>query len=183
MIQPSRDECLRILGDIGVGDNVLRHVLLVESLASSIAAEIDRAHPGSVDLGLVTAGALLHDLGRARTHGIEHAIVGVEMAERLGLDARIVEIIRRHVGAGLRPEEARTLGLPAWDGMPRTLEEKIVCHADTLCGASARRTLARTVEDIRRHGAPEWERRAVALHRELSALAGVDIDGVGPKPL
>lgn len=176
----SREDCLRILEDAGVGDNVLKHVLLVESLALAIAREIERAHPGSVDLELIAAGALLHDLGRARTHGVEHATVGVEMAERLGLDARIVEIIRRHVGAGLLPQEARALGLPSWDGMPRTLEEKIVCHADTLCGERSRRTLARTVEEIRRHDAREWERRAVALHRELGALAGKDIDDVGP---
>ncbi len=171
---------MRILEDAGVGENVLRHVLLVESLASAIAREIEDAHPGSVDLELVAAGALLHDLGRARTHGIEHAAIGVEMAKRLGLDARIVEVIRRHVGAGLLPEEASALGLPAWDGMPRTLVEKIVCHADTLCGERSRRTLARAIEEIRRHDAPEWERRAVALHRELGTLAGKDIDELGP---
>ena len=105
------------------------------------------------------------------------------MAEGMGLDPRVVEIIRRHVGAGLLPKEAQALGLPAWDGMPRTLEEKIVCHADTLTGRKGRSTLEGTLDDIRRHpGSGEWERRAVALHRELSELAGADVDTIGPWP-
>lgn len=162
--------------------NVVEHVELVEAIASAFAAAIDRRHPGSIDPALVTAGALLHDLGRARTHDITHASEGVEMAEAMGLDPRIVEIIRRHVGAGLEPDEAEALGLPRWDGMPRTLEEKIVCHADTLTGARGRETLESTLAHIRSVNAPVWERRAVALHRELSALAGEDLDRIGPMP-
>ena len=183
MTVPTREECMAILRDADMAPNVLEHIVLVEAIASAIAEAIGRRRPGSVDLALVTAGALLHDLGRSRTHDITHASVGVGMAEGMGLDPRLVEIIRRHVGAGLLPHEAEALGLPAWDGMPRTLEEKIVCHADTLTGRRGRSTLARTLEDIRRHpGSGEWERRAVALHRELSELAGTDVDLIGPPP-
>lgn len=182
MTIPTREECHAILGRVGMERAVIEHVELVEAIASAVAEAIDRRHPGAVDRGLVTAGALLHDLGRARTHDITHASVGVEMAEGMGLDPRIVEIIRRHVGAGLEPDDAEGLGLPRWDGMPRTLEEKIVCHADTLTGARGRLTLDQVVEDIRAHDAPVWERRAVALHRELSVLAGEDLDRIGPRP-
>jgi len=183
MTVPSREECMAILSATGMAPNVIEHIELVEAIASAIADAIERRHPGSVDRGLVTAGALLHDLGRSRTHDISHASVGVEMAKGMGLDPSVVEIVRRHVGAGLLPHEARALGLPEWDGMPRTLEEKVVCHADTLTGRRGRSTLARTLEDIRRHpGSQEWERRAVALHRELSDLAGMDVDLIGPPP-
>lgn len=182
MAIPTRDECYRVLQDVGVGEEVMRHVELVESIASAFAAAINARSPGLVDTGLVTAGALLHDIGRTRTHTIEHARFGVEMAEALGLDPRIVEIIRRHVGGGLSPGEAKALGLPAWDGMPRTVEEKIVCHADTLVGAGGRRTLARTIERIGRKNAPEYERRVAALHRELADLADEDLDAIGPSP-
>jgi uncharacterized protein (TIGR00295 family) len=179
---PSREECHAILRKVGMARNVVEHVELVEAIASAFAAAIDRRHPGSIDPALVTAGALLHDLGRARTHDITHASEGVEMAEAMGLDPRIVEIIRRHVGAGLEPDEAEALGLPRWDGMPRTLEERIVCHADTLTGVRGRETLESTLAHIRSVNAPVWERRAVALHRELSALAGEDLDRIGPMP-
>lgn len=43
-----------------------------------------------------------------------------------------MEIIRRHVGAGIASEEAKSLGLPDLDYIPRSLEERIVCFADKM---------------------------------------------------
>ena len=180
MTIPNRRECIRILEDGGVPRVVIEHVETVEGIAVAIARAINGRHPGMVDERLVSAGALLHDLGRARTHAIQHAAEGVTMAEERGLDPRLVEIIRRHVGAGLTPREAKALGLPEWDGMPRTLEEKIVCHADTLVGEQGRRTLKQTIKHIRPKGAPNYERRASRLHRLLSGLAEEDVDVIGP---
>lgn len=177
---PDRQECLVMLQEAGVEEAVLEHVQLVAGVALAFAQAINARAPGRVDEDLVEAGALLHDLGRARTHDIDHATEGVAMADTLGLDPRIVEIIRRHVGAGLTPGEARDLGLPPWEGMPRTVEEKLVCHADTLVGAHGRRTIGATLEHIRAKGAITYEQRARALHRELSELAGVDLDAIGP---
>ncbi len=182
MTVPTREECLRILEEARMSPLVMEHVERVEALALAIAEAINARRAGSVDTDLVTAGALLHDLGRSVTHAIQHAEVGVRMAEERGLDYRVVEIIRRHVGGGLQPEEALALDLPSWDGMPRTLEEKVVCHADTLMGARGRRTLEDTLEHIRGKDAPEYERRVEALHRELTELAGGDIDAIGPWP-
>jgi len=169
-----------MLEKAGVEEAVLNHVIRVAEIALAFARAINARRPGSVDEDLVEAGALLHDLGRARTHDIDHATEGVAMAESLGLDPRIVEIVRRHVGAGLEPEEAGSLGLPAWDGMPRTMEEKLVCHADTLVGVRGRRTISATLEHIHGKGATTYETRAKALHEELSQLAGADLDDLGP---
>lgn len=180
MAIPSRRECLDILSRAGVEEEVVRHVRLVEALARAIAEAVAERHMGAVDLDLVTAGGLLHDLGRAKTHDIRHAQYGVEMAEEMGLDPRIVEIIRRHVGGGLSHEDAKAMGLPAWDGMPRTLEEKIVCHADTLVGANGRRTLKQTIKHIRKKGSPLYVMRVRELHAYLSGLAERDIDTFGP---
>jgi uncharacterized protein (TIGR00295 family) len=182
MAVPTREECYRILKEARVSPLVLEHLELVEALASAVAEVINGRRPGSVDIDLVTAGALLHDIGRSVTHAIQHAEIGVRMAEEMDLDPRVVEIIRRHVGGGLMPEEALSLDLPSWDGMPRTLEEKVVCHADTLMGARGRRSLEDTLEHIRGKDAPEYERRVEALHKELSELAGRDIDTIGPWP-
>jgi HD superfamily phosphodiesterase len=111
---------------------------------------------------------------------IRHAQYGVEMAEEMGLDPKIVEIIRRHVGGGLTHDEAERLGLPSWDGMPRTMEEKIVCHADTLVGAHGRRTLKQTLKHIRKKGDQLYVLRVKELHAYLSGLAERDIDSFGP---
>ncbi len=180
MTAPSRNACLEMLVDVGVSQEVLDHVLLVEAIARSFAEAINERHPAMVDVNLVTAGALLHDIGRVETHGIRHVAVGVEMAEGKGLDPRVVEIIRRHVGGGLSKLEAKRMGLPEWDMMPRTVEERIVCHADTLVGARGRRTLLQTLKHIRRKNAPLYESRVKRLHNQLSGLAEVDLDTVGP---
>jgi uncharacterized protein (TIGR00295 family) len=177
---PRRDECLQMLRLEGVPWPVVKHVETVEAIALAIARAINAKHPNSVNERLVTAGALLHDLGRARTHDIRHALEGVTMAEEIGLDPRIVEIIRRHVGGGLTAPEARQLGLPAWDGVPHTIEEKIVCHADTLTDANGRRTLKQALKHIETKGSPMYTKRVKELHNFLSGLAEEDVDLIGP---
>ncbi len=85
-----------------------------------------------VDLDLVKTGAILHDVGRSKTHGIDHAIVGAEILENRGFPQEVVNIVERHIGAGITKEEAILLGLPPKDYMPITLEEKLVSHSDNL---------------------------------------------------
>jgi uncharacterized protein (TIGR00295 family) len=173
-------ECLRILEKAGASQEVVDHVRLVEAVATSFAEAINDRHPGKVDLHLVTAGAMLHDLGRAQNHGIQHMPIGVKMAEDMGLDPRVVEIIRRHVGGGLTLPDAVVMGLPAWDCMPRTLEEKIVCHADTLVGDRGRRSMLQTLKHIKPKGSAIYEMRVKDLHKLLSGLAEDDLDTIGP---
>ncbi|MBN2110906.1 MAG: TIGR00295 family protein [Methanosarcinaceae archaeon] len=129
MITP--DQALMILEEAGCNKKLIAHCRAVSGLASSIGRELS-AKGEELDLELVEIGGLLHDLGRAETHGIMHAVEGARMAEERQLDPRLVRIIKTHIGAGITPEEAVQLGLPDDDYMPRTLEEKIVAHADNL---------------------------------------------------
>ena len=108
-------------------DNVIKHCEAVYRKAMEIAANFDNA-----DKDLILKGALLHDIGRSRTHGITHAIEGVEIARKYGYSKDVLNIIERHIGAGITPEEASKLGLPEKSYVPETLEEKIVAHADNL---------------------------------------------------
>lgn len=85
-----------------------------------------------VDLDLVKTGAILHDVGRSMTNGIDHAIVGAKLVENMGFPQEVVDIVERHIGAGITKEEAIILGLPPKDYMPITLEEKLVAHSDNL---------------------------------------------------
>jgi len=91
---------------------------------------IFRGH--DVDMRLVEAGALLHDIGRSRTHDVDHAIVGAEIAREMGLPEELVGIIEVHIGAGIPADEAVELGLPERHFFAETLEEKIVAYADKL---------------------------------------------------
>jgi uncharacterized protein (TIGR00295 family) len=177
---PDRDECLRMLREAGIEVSVIDHSMLVEAVALGFAHAINEKHLGLVNEQLVTAGGLLHDLGRSKTHGIEHVVWSVQLAEEASLDPAVVEIIRKHVGGGLTPYDAEQLGLPAWNMMPTTWEEKVVNHADSLVGEKGRRTLKKTLKHIRRVGNPIWYTRVRELHRQLSGLVETDLDLVGP---
>lgn len=125
-----RDEALRALREAGCSREVIRHSLSVERISLRLARRI-RANRHKIDLKLVSLGALLHDIGRARTHGIRHGIEGAKILRDRGL-SKFAKFAECHLGAGIPAEEARELGLPARDFMPRTLEEKIVTYSDKL---------------------------------------------------
>ncbi|MER2014178.1 MAG: TIGR00295 family protein [Methanobrevibacter sp.] len=112
-------------------ENVIDHSLAVYKKAMEIAANFDDANKD-----LIRKGALLHDIGRSKTHGITHAIEGVEIAKKYGYGEDVLNIIERHIGAGITEREAEKLGLPVKSYLPETLEEKIVAHADNLTSGS-----------------------------------------------
>ena len=111
--------------------NVIEHSKAVYKKAMEIAANFD-----NVDKDLIKKGALLHDIGRSKTHDITHAIEGVEIAREYDYDENVLNIIERHIGAGITESEAEKLGLPVKSYLPETLEEKIVAHADNLVSGS-----------------------------------------------
>jgi len=145
----------------------------VKTVAEVIAKGFDDA-----DKELIVAGALLHDIGRAKDHTIMHANVGAEMAERLGLPCELVDIIRKHTGAGLDEKDVKELGLPKGDYIPRTVEEKIVAHADNLVSDNRVVPHTHTVEKLRNKGHDRGADRVESLHKELSEVYGKDIDDV-----
>jgi len=125
-----RDEALRALHEAGCSREVIRHSLSVERISLRLARRI-RANKHKIDLKLVSLGALLHDIGRARTHGIRHGVEGAKILRGRGL-SKFARFAECHLGAGIPAEEARELGLPARDFIPRTLEEKVIVYADKL---------------------------------------------------
>ena len=107
--------------------NVIDHSIAVYNKSLEIAKNFPNA-----DLDLIKKGALLHDIGRSKTHSITHAVEGREIACRYGYDENVLNIIERHIGAGITKDEAKKLGLFEKSYVPETLEEKIVAHADNL---------------------------------------------------
>jgi uncharacterized protein len=128
---PSEKEALALHRKYGSNDIIIEHCKTVAKVAKVLAEEFER-RGRAVDVEAVVAAALLHDIGRSRTQTVRHGVEGSEVIEREGADRKVVEIVRKHVGAGLTPEEARRLGLPQLDYIPRTLEERIVCFADKM---------------------------------------------------
>ena len=169
---PSRKECLDLLKKAGCSDKVIEHCEAVRDVAVRIAEK------ACADIRLVEAGALLHDIGRSKTHGIKHVIEGVKIAKKLDLPDEIINIIERHIGAGISKDEAKKLGLPSSDYIPVTLEEKIVCHADNLIQNGKKQKVEKEIEKALRKGLKEYAVRLVELHKELSDICGVDLNKI-----
>ena len=79
---PSRERALKLLIENGCSINVVKHCQAVARLALE-TAEILNKKGFKVDLELVEIGALLHDIGRSRTHTVNHAIKGAEIARQV----------------------------------------------------------------------------------------------------
>ena len=168
---PSEGEALAIHAKYGSGVYVVRHCQAVAMAAKIMADELVR-RGRSIDTKAVIAGALLHDVGRSRTQTVRHGVDGAEIVEKEGVDMKVVEIVRRHVGAGISREEAKKLGLPDLDYVPRTLEERIVCFADKMVDADRVRPFG---EEVHRFTAKSHDvGKLLALKRGLADELGED---------
>ena len=137
---------IKLLRKENTPENVIEHCKAVCKKAMEIASNFDDA-----DKEIIRKGALLHDIGRSKTHGITHAIEGVEIARKYGYSEDVLNIIERHIGAGITEEESEKLGLPKKSYVPQTIEEKIVAHADNLMSGSKEVDLDFVIEKWKRN--------------------------------
>ena len=126
---PTRAEALNCLAKAGCSQRVIEHCKTVSKFSVKIA-RVFQKKGFNIDIQLVEVSGLLHDIGRSKTHSVDHGVIGGEIASSLDLPNSVVRIITRHVGGGVPKEEATQLGWPTKDYLPQTLEEKIVCYAD-----------------------------------------------------
>lgn len=112
----------------GMTEGDIRHSVNVARKALDVAARTG-VH---LDMELIARGALFHDLGKSRTHDIEHGKIGAEIGAGLGLPEAVTAVMEKHIRGGLTGEEAKALGLPVKDYTLKTLEERIIIYADRL---------------------------------------------------
>lgn len=168
---PTTDQALQFLRNSGCSKQVIKHVKAVSKLAVEIA-ETCNEKGCSVNVELVRVGGLLHDIGRAQTHSVHHAVKGAQIAESIGLPEPIISIIKRHVGGGITKEEARRLGWPEDTYMPESLEEKIVSYADKLIDNSKRVPIEERVRKLSKEIPSAAIDRIRKLHIEILTLTG-----------
>jgi uncharacterized protein len=169
-----------LLRSAGMSADDIDHSVKVAEKALEIARRIDDAR---VDQELIGRGGLFHDLGKARTHGMEHGKVGAQLGKELGLPQAIMNIMEKHIRGGLTESEARELGLEVKDYALRRIEERIVIYADRLIDiihdgivpvASEREAELRFEEILRT--VPKYGKNKATLkryleyHRELQTL-------------
>lgn len=168
LMLPSQDECLDLLDRAGCSDDVIQHVVTVARLARAMAERT------AVDIAVVTAGALLHDVGRGFTHGPDHVPEGASFLEQQGVDERVVACVARHMGAGIEASEAEELGWPKGVWSPQRIEEKIVCHADNLTSGTSYRGIEEVLDDLEAKGLDHVVPRMRRLHAELAEVLSED---------
>lgn len=116
-----------LLREAGCSEKVIAHCRAVRD----VALEYAQKNP-LVSAELVREGAMLHDIGRGKSHTILHAQRGADLLRSKGFSEEVARIVECHTGAGLTADECTLLGLTPRDCIPLTTEEKIVTHADNL---------------------------------------------------
>jgi uncharacterized protein len=168
---PSREQAIELLRENRCPPIVICHCELVAELAVEISIKLEKKGV-KVNRELVEIGALLHDLGRSKTLGVNHGVVGAEMAVSAGLPEELVRIIRSHVGGGITANEAKVFGWPEGVYVPLTLEEKIVSYADKLIDQSKRVPIELEIKKLRLEHKDESAERVRKLHEEITSLIG-----------
>ena len=167
---PSREQAIELLRKNNCPTKTINHTIAVADLAMEIATKIEKKGI-KVNLTLVEAGALLHDIGRSKTHAVDHGVAGAQIAESEGLPEQVVKIIKRHVGGGITAKEAEKFGWPNDVYEPVTLEEKIVSYADKLIDGSKRVPIDLEIERLQVEHKDAAE-RVRKLHGEITSLMG-----------
>ena len=115
---PNREECLRLMGQYGMLENIIAHSLEVAKVALYLSVELNKKGQ-RVDLGLVEAASLLHDLTKTECLKTkeDHAQTGSQLLKGMGYE-RVGEVVARHIWIGK-------------EGDPLSVyEEEIVNYAD-----------------------------------------------------
>jgi uncharacterized protein len=160
----------------GCPEEAVAHSLEVARKTLEIASRVRI----QVDRHLAARGAIFHDLGKAKTYGMEHGEIGAQMAKDLGLENAIIQIILKHIRGGLTEAEAREFGLPVRDYTLRTPEEKIVIYADRMVDiytdgivpeaneTTAENRFVEILQTYEKYGKnPPTLQRYLALHAEI----------------
>jgi len=161
---------LENLNDLKLPSHVIEHCKTVSRKALQLSSNFNH-----VNVDLVEEGALLHDIGRSKTHSIFHGVVGAEILRKNGFSIEVQKIAERHIGAGIPRSEAESLGLPSKDYIPLTLEEKIVAHADNLVHGTEEVEIDFVLK--------KWEKRLGSDHPSITRILKLHEELIGSTDL
>jgi uncharacterized protein len=125
-----RDLHARLAPDPATFETVHTHCRIVCAIAEDLLA----ARHHDVDVALVRAGCLLHDIGVHRLDGpyLRHGVVGHRLLRESGYPEVLARFCSHHTGVGITADEIvrRDLPLPPGDYLAETPEERLVMYAD-----------------------------------------------------
>jgi uncharacterized protein len=170
---PNLSECLDLMAAHRMLPNIREHSLRVRDVALVVGDHL-LAVGVALDLSLLEAGALLHDIAKTATlhNGGEHARLGAEWLIDLGYPA-VAEIVRQHVWLNRDPTEPWPLR-----------EVEIVNYADKRVLHNLVVTLNQRFVDLRhRYGrTPEIRQRITSNEQRSIILENKIFDGLTISP-
>ena len=115
---PNREECLGLMNQFGMLSHIIDHSVEVAKIALFLSAELNRRGQ-RIDLSLVEAAALLHDLTKTECLKTkeDHAQTGSHRLREMGYE-RVGEVVAEHI----RVSKSNN---PSW-----VSEEEVVNYAD-----------------------------------------------------
>ena len=147
-VQGLHPDLIKLLGRLkyrtSYGQNVLHHSLECSLLAAHLAAEL------GANITVAKTAALLHDIGKAVDHEVQgpHAVIGADIARRLGRSPAIVHAIAAHHN----------------DEEPQTVEAFLVQAVDSISGGRP---------GARRETLDSYIKRLEALETVATSFSGV----------
>lgn len=147
-VQGLHPDLIKLLGRLkyrtSYGQNVLHHSLECALLAAHLAAEL------GANITVAKTAALLHDIGKAVDHEVQgpHALIGADIARRLGRSPAIVHAIAAHHN----------------DEEPQTVEAFLVQAVDAISGGRP---------GARRETLDSYIKRLEALETVATSFQGV----------
>jgi uncharacterized protein len=171
---PSREQALQLLQQTKCPPQVISHCLAVSELSLELANQL-RKKGLKINIQLVEVGAILHDIGRSESPNVDHSVIGSQIAKSMNLPDPLVNIIKRHVGAGITEDEAKEMGWPEDNYVPQTLEEKIVAYADKRIDKGMKVPIEIEIKRLQDKNRPEAAERIKTLHDEITSLLGKEL--------
>ncbi len=148
-VQGLHPDLIKLLGRLkyrtSYGQNQLDHAVETSLIGAALAAEV------GADVNVTKTASLLHDIGKAVSHEVEgpHALIGADIAKRLGRSPKIVHAIAAH-----HEEEE-----------PQTVEAVLVAAADAISGGRP---------GARRESIDQYVKRLRALEEVANSFEGVE---------
>lgn len=169
---PTRNECLLMLEEHNVPENVRKHSLCVNKVAVFLASRM-KEKGISIDVDLVDRASLLHDLDKIKTlHTGDHGLVAYDILRQKGY-SEVARVVKNHL----------------YDALDSDLEweEKIVNYADKRCSEDKIVPLQERMDYIMKHYSSKYpavnkesEEKLIQLEKEIFSIIGIkpeDMEG------
>jgi uncharacterized protein len=173
MMIPTREECLRLMEQFGMLENIISHSMEVAKVALFLSAELNKKGQ-RIDIPLIEAASLLHDLTKTQCLKTreDHAVTGAQLLKKMGYE-RVGQVVAEHI----QVSEGKN---SSWIS-----EEEVVNYADKRVQHDRIVSLEERFSDLKdRYGKGKWtlnqlerlEKSTLEIENKIFSILEMDPD-------